>query len=92
MTPESVDPLLYLSKSSAREVEQPRMPIFTHVVAKKAAITSKRSILLFEVSPNPRISMRFTSLLSRVNLSEGRTSAVEFIPICRFEPLARLIN
>ena len=41
----------------------------THMVAKKAAIISKISVSLFEVSSNPGVSMRITRLSSRVKSS-----------------------
>ena len=69
--------------------------MWTYVVVKKAAIVCKISVSLFEVSSNPGISTRRTSLPSIVNTSESWTSAVhDSVPVLtrRFEPLARLIN
>ena len=66
-----------------------------YAVAKKAAIILKMSVSLFEVSSNPGVSMRTTFLPSRANSSASWTSVVhdfKFIPIRRFERLARLIN
>jgi len=66
-----------------------------YVVAKKAAIIFKISVSLFDVSSNPGVSMRTTFLPSRENSSASWTSAVhdsKFIPIRKFERLARLIN
>ena len=45
----------------------------TYVVARKSAIILKISVSLFEVSSNPGVSMRVTTLLSRVNLSASWT-------------------
>ena len=67
----------------------------TYVVAKKAAIISKISVSLLEVSSNPGVSTRVTGLPSRAKFSTTWTSAVhDFkpIPTRRSEPLARLIN
>ena len=71
------------------------MPTCTYAVAKKAAIISKMSESLFEVSSKPGVSMRVTLLPSRVNLSASWTSAVHDskpVPTRRLEPLARLMN
>ena len=45
----------------------------TYVAARKSAIIFKISVSLFEVSSNPGVSMRVTTLLSRVNLSASWT-------------------
>ena len=66
-----------------------------YAVAKKAAIIFRISVSLFEVSSKPGVSMRITLLPSRMNSSASWTSAVhdsKFIPIRRFERLARLMN
>ena len=95
MIPASVEPLSYLLRGSFREIKKRRTPKWTHAVAKKAAIIFKISVSLFEVSSNPGVSTRVTLVPSRVNLSVTLTSAVHDskpIPVCRLEPLARLIN
>ena len=69
--------------------------MYTHIVARKAAIIFKISVSLFEVSSNPGVSMRMTFWLSRVNSSASWTSSVhDSDPFATrsFEPLARLIN
>ena len=65
------------------------------MVAKKAAIIFGISVSSFEASSNPGVSMRITSLSSRVNPSVGWTSAVrdsKFVPVGSSKPLARLMN
>ena len=66
-----------------------------YVAARKAAMIFKISVSLFEVSSNPGVSMRVTTLPSRVNLPASWTSAVHDsnpVPTRKFDPLARLIN
>ena len=66
----------------------------THVVAMNDATMFKTSVSLL-VSSNPGVSMRITALPSRVNSSATWISVVHEskpVPICRREPLARLIN
>ena len=70
-------------------------PTRAHVVAKKTSIFFRTSVLLNEAPSNPGVSMRATLLLLRVSSSAIRTSAAhdfEFVPIARFERLARLMN
>jgi len=68
---------------------------FAYVVAKKAAIIFKTSVSLLESSSNPGVSMRMTSLPSRVKRSARWTSVVhdsKFVPTRSLEQLARLTN
>ena len=66
-----------------------------YVVAKKAAIIFKISVLFFVVSSNPGVSTRVTAFPSRMNSFANSTLAVHDsnpVPTRRSEPLARLIN
>ena len=66
-----------------------------HAAAKKNVIIFRISASLSGVSLNPRVSMRVTTLPSRVSSSVTWTSAVhdsKSIPTRRFEPLVQLIN
>ena len=95
MTPASVDPFSYLSRYLVGKVRKCQMPIGTHTLARKNAISFKVSVSLFVVSSNPGMSMSVTTLPSRVNSPATWTSAVQGsnpIPTGSFEPLARLIN
>ena len=71
--------------------------MLAYVAVRKRAISFKTSVLVFEfeVSSNPGVSMRVTTLPSRVNSSASWNSVVHAcrpVPTRRFEPLARLIN
>ena len=93
--PGDLGPFLVSVKKFSPTDRETTRPVYTHKVAKKAAIISKISASLFVVSSNPGVSMRITALPSRVNTSANLTSAVHDskpIPTRRFEPLARLIN
>jgi len=64
------------------------MSKWAYVVTKKAAIIFKTSVSLLEVSSNPGVSIRTTSLPSRVNRFARWTSVVHdsrFIPTRSFE-------
>ena len=93
MTPASFEPASYLIKDEIYRIKTRTM--FTHVVAKNAAINFKISVSLLMVSSKPGVSMRMTGRLSRTNSFANWTSAVhdsKFLPTRRFEPLAKLIN
>ena len=93
--PGKLGPLPISVKKFIRNIEKQQTPMRTYAVAKGAAIISKTSISLFEVSSNPGISMRTTLLPSRVN-SSARWTSVALEPkrvlTGSFEPLARLTN
>ena len=95
MTPASGDPSPYLPGSPACDTGKRRIAMFTHVVARKSEIIFKIFASLFEVSSNPGVLTNVTTIPSRVSSSTAWTSVVgdsEPVPICRFEPDARLIN
>ena len=94
MIPESLDPSPYLLRSSVRKIEKRRAPICAYTMGKEAAITSKMPSAS-KGSSNPGVSIRVTTLPSRVNSSEGWILAVRDSEPAEnglFEPLARLIN
>ena len=93
MIPASVASSPYLFRSPVRKIKGRRA--HAYLAARKDVIIFKISVSLFVVSLNPGVSMKVTTLPSRVKSSASWTSAVHGskpIPTGRFEPLARLIN
>lgn len=93
MTPARVKPASYLAKD---QIERINMRVGSaHVVARNAAISFKTSVSLLVELSKPGVSMRTIGRSSRTNLSASSTSAVHdsrFVPIRRFDPLAKLTN